>query len=272
MPFGPPLSSLRLSAANNSPGISTPPLAKNERYATFFPGQFGISTGRLGKFPRHSYRHHPHPLFSPIICSTWRGGRILSAGPLYSWRASDAVFGACLRMACTCLSQQHTGLWDVFLEAYQVLFSAGVSVCLIQAPNPGKSGPNMPWKSFHYLPENLQTPNFIFVFLFFVFFHKMSSWILLWSRWQASGAKCRPHPGTNLKRGEREPPPLPSSWLKSIFLGTMRCSGNTNQTDYRMFVSRTHQVNHFQEMLVEKGESKKTKLPVGSSCWSCKGG
>lgn len=168
MPFGSPLSSLRLSAANNSPGISTPPpsppLAKNERYATFFPGQFRISTGRLGKFPGHSYRHHahPHPLFPPIICSTWRGGRILSAGPLYSWRASDAVFGACLRMACTCLSQQHTGLWDVFLEAYQVLFSAGASVCLIQAPNPGKSGPNMPSKSFHYLPEKLQTLFLVF--------------------------------------------------------------------------------------------------------------
>lgn len=146
---------LQQTIAQGSVAPPSSPLAKNDRYATFFPGQFGISTGRLGEFPGHSSLHHPHPLFPPIICSTWRGGRILSAGPLYSWRASDAVFGACLRMACTCLSQQHTGLWDVFLEAYQVLFSAGASVCLIQAPNPGKSGPNMPSKSFHYLPEKL---------------------------------------------------------------------------------------------------------------------
>lgn len=67
-------------------------------------------------------------------------------------------------MACTCLSQQHTSLWDVFFKAYQVLFSAGAAVCLIQAPNPGKSGPNMPSKSFHYLSQKLQTLNFSFSF------------------------------------------------------------------------------------------------------------
>lgn len=63
-------------------------------------------------------------------------------------------------MARTCLSQQHTGLRDVFLEAYQVLFSAGSPVCLIQARNPGKSGPNMSSNSFHYLSQKLWISNF----------------------------------------------------------------------------------------------------------------
>lgn len=149
--FVPPLSSCVSLQQTIAEGSLATPTVWNERY--------GIWKGRLGKFPSYSYLHHhrapPPPLFLPIICCTWLGGRILPAGPLYSWRACNAVFGACLRMACTCLSQQHTGLWDVFLEAYQVLFSAEAPVCLIQACNPGKNGPNM----FHYLFQKLQTPN-----------------------------------------------------------------------------------------------------------------
>lgn len=130
----------------------TPPLSRNEHYASFSQAWRGILTGRLGKFP--SYSNPPaahHPLIHSLQ-STWLGGRILScsAGLVYFRCASDAVFGACLWMACTCLSQQHTGLWDVFLEAYQVLFSAGMPVCLIQTPNPGKSGPNMSSECFFF--------------------------------------------------------------------------------------------------------------------------
>lgn len=125
------------------------PLTRNENYASFPLAWIGILTRRLGKFPSYSY--HPYSLQS-----TWLGGRILScsAGLVYFRCASDAVFGACLWMAFTCLSQQHTGLWDVFLEAYQVLFSAGMPLCLIQTLNPGKSGPNMSSKCFHYLSQN----------------------------------------------------------------------------------------------------------------------
>lgn len=123
-------------------------LTRNEDYASFSPAWLGILTGRLGKFPSYSYPPH-----SPQ--RTWLGGRILScsAGPVYFWCASDAVFGACLWMACTCLSQLHTGLWDVFLEAYEVLFSAGMPECYIQTLNPGRSGLNMFSVCFHYLQQ-----------------------------------------------------------------------------------------------------------------------
>lgn len=144
-------------AANNSWEITVHnchiPLSRNEHYASFPQAWLGILTGRLGKFPSYSYPPPTSPLHS--LQSTWLGGWILScsAGLVYFRCASDAVFGACLWMACTCLSQQHTGLWDVFLEAYQVLFSAGMSVCLIQTLNPGKSGPNMSSECFHYVSE-----------------------------------------------------------------------------------------------------------------------
>ena len=133
------------------------PLTRNEHYVSFPQAWIGILTRRLGKFPSYSY--HPYSLQS-----TWLGGRILScsAGLVYFRCASDAVFAACLWMAFTCLSQQHTGLWDVFLEAYQVLFSAGMPLCLIQTLNLGKSGPNMSSKCFHYLSQNCGLKTFDF--------------------------------------------------------------------------------------------------------------
>lgn len=102
---------------------------------------------KLFKAPTNPAPHPPQ--------SSWLGGGILSCsdGLVYFRCASDAVLGACLWMACTCLSQQHRGLWDVFLEAYQVLFSAGMPVYLIQSLNPGKSGPSMSSECFYNLSQ-----------------------------------------------------------------------------------------------------------------------
>lgn len=125
-------------------------LSRNEHYASSL-AQFGSLYRRLGKFPSYSYPHpHPEP-HSPR--ETWLGGGILSglAGLVYFWCVSHAMFRACLWKVCTCLSQQHTGLWDVCRRAYRVLFSAGMSVCLFQSLNPDKSRPNMSSNWFHHL-------------------------------------------------------------------------------------------------------------------------
>lgn len=58
---------IRFSAANNSRGITCTPPDCEEWALCRLPGQFGILTGRLGKFPSYSYLHqHPLPLPSPI--------------------------------------------------------------------------------------------------------------------------------------------------------------------------------------------------------------
>lgn len=57
------------SAVNNSWGITSNPPPHCEEWALrCLPVQFGILTGRLGKFPSYSYLHHhpPLPLPSPI--------------------------------------------------------------------------------------------------------------------------------------------------------------------------------------------------------------
>lgn len=106
----------------------------------------------------------PPPPPAPIPYSSLLSAALLLAVESFQLDCSvpDApampCLGACLRMACTCLSQQHTGLWDVFLKAYQVLFSAGTPVCLIQARHRKQK-----WTKYVFKPLSLsvsQTPNF----------------------------------------------------------------------------------------------------------------
>lgn len=84
-----------MPAANNSWGITVHiPLTRNEHYAlSSLAWNFD---GEIREVSKLFIPPHPPHTHSPIIYSTWLGGRILSAGLVYFRCASDAVFGACL--------------------------------------------------------------------------------------------------------------------------------------------------------------------------------